>query len=107
MIKRIDNVGIAVRNLAGSIAFYERIGFAQGDMYDEEGLHGCLMSAEAAALFLFQSQHAEGEPVIRDLALQDNPPGHDHVSFFVENVDQAYSDLAAQGIVFEGEPADQ
>ncbi len=107
MIKRIDNVGIAVSNLARSIAFYERIGFAQGDMYDEEGLHGCLMSAQAAVLFLFQSQHAEGEPVIRDLALQDNPPGHDHVSFFVENVDQAYSDLAAQGIVFEGQPADQ
>ncbi len=65
------------------------------------------MSAEAAVLFLFQSQHTEGEPVIRDLALQDNPPRHDHVSFFVENVDQAYSDLAAQGIVFEGQPAYQ
>ena len=107
MIKSIDNVGIAASDLSRSIAFYEQIGFTKGDEYDDEGLQGCSMTAGSAVLFLFQSQRADAPPVGRESTLVNNPPGVDHVSLLVEDVDAAYTELRANGVAFDGEPADQ
>ncbi|MCS6926878.1 MAG: VOC family protein [Candidatus Binatia bacterium] len=105
MLKGIDNVGIAVTDLARSIAFYEQLGFTKSADYDAD-VKGCTMTAGSAVLFLFQTQ-ANPQPVRREPTLAQNPPGIDHISFLVEDVDRIYQDLKAKGVQFDGEPADQ
>jgi uncharacterized glyoxalase superfamily protein PhnB len=39
--------------------------------------------------------------------LTANPPGLDHLSLWVEDVDLAYDSLRQSGLEFESEPADQ
>ena len=106
MVKGIDNIGIAVRDLSRAIAFYEKLGFTKG--YDYEAtVQGCTMNAGSAVLFLFQPKQANAQPVMRDPSLAQNPLGLDHISFVVEDVDAIYNELKAKGVVFQGEPADQ
>jgi len=105
MIKGIDNVGISVSNLGRAVAFYERMGFAKEYDYEAD-VSGCAMSAGSAVLFLFQTKRTDAQPVQRTDDLGKNPPGIDHISFLVEDVDQAYAALTAKGVAFLGEPAD-
>ena len=46
-------------------------------------------------------------PVGRELGLFSNPPGIDHVSLAVTDVDGLYSTLKAAGVWFSGPPEDQ
>jgi hypothetical protein len=56
---------------------------------------------------VFQTRQANPRPAKREASLFDNPPGIDHISFLVANVDQTYAELKATGILFTSEPADQ
>jgi catechol 2,3-dioxygenase-like lactoylglutathione lyase family enzyme len=106
MLKGIDNVGVAVTDLARSVAFYEKLGFTKGSDYEAD-VKGCTMNAGSAVLFLFQTKQANPQAVKRDPSLAPNPPGLDHISFAVEDVRQIYVELRAKGVSFLGEPADQ
>jgi catechol 2,3-dioxygenase-like lactoylglutathione lyase family enzyme len=106
MLKGIDNVGVAVTDLARSVAFYEKLGFTKGYDYEAD-VKGCTMNAGSAVLFLFQTRQANPQTVKRDPSLAQNPPGIDHLSFAVEDVNQIYAELKAKGVSFLGEPADQ
>ncbi|MBM4256025.1 MAG: VOC family protein [Deltaproteobacteria bacterium] len=106
MLKGIDNIGIAVADLARSMAFYEKLGFTKSYDYDAD-VKGASMSCGSAVLFLFQTKQANPQAVKRDPSLAQNPPGIDHISFVVEDVDAIYQDLKAKGVAFNGEPADQ
>ena len=106
MVKGIDNVGIAVTDLARSMAFYEKLGFTKAYDYEAD-VKGASMSCGSAVLFLFQTKHANPQPVKREPALAQNPPGIDHISFLVEDVDAVHADLKAKGVRFQGEPANQ
>ena len=65
------------------------------------------MNAGSAVLFLFQTKQANPQAVKRDPSLAQNPPGIDHISFLVEDVNQIYAELKAKGVAFLSEPADQ
>jgi len=106
MLKGIDNVGVAVTDLTRSVAFYEKLGFTKGYDYEAD-VKGCTMNAGSAVLFLFQTKQANPQAVKRDPSLAQNPPGLDHISFLVEDVNQTYAELKAKGVTFLGEPADQ
>ena len=106
MVKGIDNIGMAVTDLARSVAFYENLGFSKSYDYEAD-VKGCTMNAGSAVLFLFQTKLANAQPVQRDPSLAQNPTGLDHISFVVEDVDAIYNDLKAKGMQFQGEPADQ
>ena len=106
MIKGIDNIGIAVSNLKRSIAFYEKLGFIKGQDYEAD-VTGCTLTAGNAVLFLFQTRQANPPAVKREPTLAQNPPGLDHISFLVDEVDKMYAELKAKGMTFLGEPADQ
>ena len=103
VVERIDNVGIAVRDLAAAEAFYARLGFHVESRDDSPG---ALMAAGEARLYLFETNRPEGG-VRRSPDLAGNPPGIDHISFWVGDVDEAYRRLKAQGVPFATEPADQ
>src|SRR5712691_21867 len=99
MLKGIDNVGVAVTDLNRSIAFYEKLGFAKGQDYEAD-VKGCSMTCGSAVLFLFQTKQAKPQAVKRESSLAQNPPGLDHISFLVEDVNAMYGELKAKGIVF-------
>ena len=103
MIQGVDNIGICTTDVARSVAFYQRLGFSEA--YRNE--RGVLMAAGAAHLFIFATQQSNPPPVGRDLGLFGNPPGIDHISFAVADVDAMYATLRAAGVVLGGPPEDQ
>jgi catechol 2,3-dioxygenase-like lactoylglutathione lyase family enzyme len=106
MLKGIDNVGVAVTDLNRSVAFYEKLGFVRGQDYEAD-VRGCSLTCGSAVIFLFQTKQATPQAVQREPTLAQNPPGLDHISFLVEDVNKLYTELKAKGVVFPGEPADQ
>ena len=103
MVQGIDNIGICVTDLPRSVAFYKTMGFSEAYRNDR----GVMMAAGTVQLFLFAARQRDAIPVGRELGLLGNPPGIDHISFAVSDVDALYSKLGKAGVVFEGPPADQ
>ena len=103
MIQGIDNIGVCAVDLQRSAAFYERLGFREVYRNDR----GIAMAAGSAQLFLFACRRKDAPPVGRELGLFGNPPGIDHISFAVEDVDGLYDALKAAGVGFDGRPEDQ
>jgi methylmalonyl-CoA/ethylmalonyl-CoA epimerase len=99
----IDNIGICATDLARSARFYRQLGFevlAEND-------RGVTMALGAAKLFLFAARPGDDRAVGRDLGLFGNPPGIDHISFLVDDVDALHASLTADGIDAGPGPADQ
>jgi catechol 2,3-dioxygenase-like lactoylglutathione lyase family enzyme len=99
---RVDNVGICVRDLRRSVAFYGDLGFET--VYENE--RGVTVARGEAKLFLFETG-VSGQAPSRELGLFCNPPGLDHVSFLVDDVDALHAELVGRGIEPAGEPSDQ
>jgi methylmalonyl-CoA/ethylmalonyl-CoA epimerase len=66
-----------------------------------------LIAAGAAHLFIFATRQSNPSVVERELGLFGNPPGIDHISFAVADVDAMYARLRAAGVAFGGPPKDQ
>ena len=103
MIQGVDNIGICGKDLKRAISFYEKLGFTKA----YENNRGVTMVAGTAKLFVFQSRQSNPAPANRRFTLFDNPPGIDHISFVVEDVDRIYADARSKGVVFNSEPQDQ
>ena len=99
---RVDNVGICVRDLRRSVGFYGNLGF---EILSEND-RGVTVARGEAKLVLFETR-VGGQAPARELGLFENPPGIDHVSFLVEDVDALHDELVARGIQTAAEPSDQ
>ena len=66
-----------------------------------------MMSVADAYLFIIATRQSNPPTVGRELGLFGNPPGIDHISFVVADVDALYSKLRATGVAFGGPPKDQ
>ena len=103
MVQGIDNIGICTTDVERSVAFYQRLGFSEAYRNDR----GVLVAAGAAHLFIFATRRTDPPPVGRELGLFGNPPGVDHISFAVADVDAMYATLQAAGVALGGPPEDQ
>jgi catechol 2,3-dioxygenase-like lactoylglutathione lyase family enzyme len=103
MVQGIDNIGICTTDLTRSVAFYEKLGLSEAYRNDR----GVMMTAGTVQLFLFQVRRADLAPVGRELGLFGNPPGIDHISFAVADVDALYAELCTAGVAFAAPPEDQ
>ena len=103
MVRGIDNIGICATDLARSVAFYEALGFSEAYRNDR----GVMMAAGTVQLFVFAVRRSDAMPICRELGLFANPPGIDHISFAISDVDALYSRLRESGVVFGGPPEDQ
>jgi catechol 2,3-dioxygenase-like lactoylglutathione lyase family enzyme len=104
MIERIDNVGVAVTNFERAVEFYRRLGFEVQD--HDASTPSAMLRAGEARFWIYQTASASGRaPRAPDLL--SNPPGFDHVSLWVADVDAAAKAAQERGAVFESEPADQ
>jgi catechol 2,3-dioxygenase-like lactoylglutathione lyase family enzyme len=100
----IDAIGICVRDLVTSTAFYEKLGFVK----EKETGRDCVMSATGRFFFtnprllLFQTDNVAASGSGRRFDLLDNPPGFDHVRFLADDIDTLCGDLKTKGIIVEG-----
>ena len=102
-LQGIDNIGICTSDLARSAAFYDKLGFTEA--YRNE--RGIMMPKGMVQLFLFATKQSNPLPVERELGLFNNPPGIDHISFAVGDVDSLYAELSKAGVKFGGRPENQ
>jgi catechol 2,3-dioxygenase-like lactoylglutathione lyase family enzyme len=99
MIARLDNAGIAVRDLRRAFAFYtETLGLAgelgEGDAWVHLG---------NADLYLFETQGNGAASPARGPDLATEPPGLDHLAFQVTGrIEEACAALEARGVAFAG-----
>ena len=102
-VQGIDNIGICTSDLVRSADFYEKLGFTEAYRNDR----GIIMTKEMVQLFLFATKQSNPSPVERELGLFDNPPGIDHISFAVADIDSLYAELSEAGVKFGGQPENQ
>jgi catechol 2,3-dioxygenase-like lactoylglutathione lyase family enzyme len=97
MLKRLDNVGVAVQEIQRTVAFYTQVlgfeGQAQG--------HEASLRLGDISLYLFESQ-AAATPVGRTADYYHNPVGIDHLAFEVEDIEGESAALEAMGVSFLG-----
>ena len=103
VIRGIDNIGICTTDVARLVAFYQTLGLSEAYRNDR----GVMMAAGDAHLFIFATRQGTPPPVTRELGLFGNPPGIDHISFAVADVDAMYATLQAAGVALGGPPEDQ
>jgi len=87
VIQGVDNIGICTTDVARSVAFYQKLGFSEAYRNDR----GVMIIAGSAHLFIFATRQGNPPPVRRELGLFGNPPGIDHISLAVANLDALYS----------------
>jgi catechol 2,3-dioxygenase-like lactoylglutathione lyase family enzyme len=102
MIRNVDNVGVAVRDLRTALDFYNKLGF----VIEYADAAGASIRAGDAVLYVFQTT-SHRAPVTRGLDLEQNAPGIDHISFAVDDVDAAARELRSRGLEVESGPTDQ
>jgi catechol 2,3-dioxygenase-like lactoylglutathione lyase family enzyme len=97
MIRRLDNVGIAVADVRRAVDFYTRVLGLEGQGDDTDGT----VQVGNASLYLFRSQAPSGA-VGRTTDYYHNPVGLDHLAFEVDDIEQAGAELVRRGVAFAG-----
>ncbi len=89
-LKRVDHVGIAVKNLDESVQFYESLGFkATGYEVVAE------QKVKVAFLPCVESTEPDG-PIAR--FIEKNGPGIQHIAIRVDDIDKALEELKEKGV---------
>lgn len=101
MLKKLDNVGIAVIDIGRAVTFYQSIGLTL-ERALEPGQTDATLRLGDTLFYLFQSAGSAGAP--RGVELDANPPGLDHLSFFVDSLEDASKEFHAKGIAFLAPP---
>jgi catechol 2,3-dioxygenase-like lactoylglutathione lyase family enzyme len=96
MLKRLDNVGIAVADARRSLEFYVGVLGFEGEVTDGEGS----ASLGGVALYIFESR--QGQQSARTDDYYKNPPGLDHLAFEVDDIESAGRELEKRGVAFLG-----
>lgn len=99
----IDNIGVAARDAQTLGAFFaEKLGLEV--TYDLEAEPpSATVQVGDRYLYVFQTRSTSGSAE-RSADLIGNPPGLDHISLTVADVDAAYRELSERGLTFAGEP---
>lgn len=102
MILRLDNVGVAVMDVDRIATFFHKqLGLdVERDLTAEQPWARVLL--EPQYLYLFQVP--ESQAARPDSDPTGTPPGIDHISFTVADIDAAYTSLSGLGVEFDGEP---
>jgi len=95
MIKRLDNIGVAVTDVRRAVGFYrEKLGL-EGEAWSDDGGN---VKIGDVSLFIFRTNKSNA--VGRTPTFADNPVGVDHLAFEVDDLDQAISEMEGKGVVF-------
>ena len=98
MIKKIDHIGIAVKDLTGALKFYEEmLGLkATGtEVVEEQKVRVAFLPTGDSEVELLESTSPDG-PVAR--FIEKNGEGVQHIAFRVENLAEKLEELKARGV---------
>jgi methylmalonyl-CoA/ethylmalonyl-CoA epimerase len=102
-IKGIDNVGVAVRDLDAVVEFFRTAVGLQVTGPEDGHPRSASITVGDRYLYVFETESASQPPKRAD-DLTANPPGLDHLSFTVDDVDEAFTALGGRGVRFDGQP---
>ena len=96
-LKRVDHVGIAVKDLAESVKFYESLGFkaAGYETVEEQKVKVAFLPCGDSELELLESTSPDG-PIAR--FIDKNGPGIQHIAIRVDDIDKALEELKEKGV---------
>ena len=96
-LKRVDHVGIAVKNLDESVQFYESLGLkATGyEVVAEQKVKVAFLPCGDSELELLESTEPDG-PIAR--FIEKNGPGIQHIAIRVDDIDKALEELKEKGV---------
>ena len=96
-LKRVDHVGIAVKNLDEAVKFYESLGFkASGyEVVAEQKVKVAFLPCGDSELELLESTEPDG-PIAR--FIEKNGPGIQHIAIRVDDIDKALEELKEKGV---------
>ena len=96
-LKRVDHIGIAVKNLEDAVKFYESLGFkATGyETVEEQKVKVAFLPCGDSELELLESTEPDG-PIAR--FIEKNGPGIQHIAIRVDNIDKALEELKAKEV---------
>ena len=97
-LKRVDHVGLAVKNLDEAVKFYETaIGLkATGyEVVEEQKVKVAFLPCGDSELELLESTEPDG-PIAR--FIEKNGPGIQHIAIRVDNIDKALEELKAKEV---------
>ena len=102
-LKRVDHVGIAVKNLDESVKFYESLGFkATGyEVVAEQKVKVAFLPCGDSELELLESTEPDG-PIAR--FIEKNGPGIQHIAIRVDDIDKALEELKEKGVRLIDQP---
>ncbi len=97
-LKRVDHVGIAVKNLDEAVNFYETaiglkaVGF---ETVEEQKVKVAFLPCGDSELELLESTEPDG-PIAR--FIEKNGPGIQHIAIRVDDIDKALEELKEKGV---------
>lgn len=96
-LKRVDHVGIAVKDLDESVKFYESLGFkATGyEVVAEQKVKVAFLPCGDSEVELLESTEPDG-PIAR--FIEKNGPGIQHIAIRVDDIDKALEELKEKGV---------
>ena len=96
-LKRVDHVGIAVKDLDEAVKFYESLGFkASGyEVVAEQKVKVAFLPCGDSELELLESTEPDG-PIAR--FIEKNGPGIQHIAIRVDDIDKALEELKAKEV---------
>jgi len=98
MVKKIDHIGIAVKDLAAAIKFYEEmLGLkATGtEVVEEQKVRVAFLPTGDSEVELLESTSPDG-PIAR--FIEKNGEGIQHIAFRVDNLEEKLAELKGKGV---------
>lgn len=98
MIKKIDHVGIAVKDLDAAIKFYEGLlglKVTETEVVEEQKVKVAFMPTGDSEVELLESTTPDG-PIAK--YIEKNGEGIQHMAFRVENLEQCLAELKEKGV---------
>lgn len=98
MVKKVDHIGIAVKNLEETLKFYEGVlGLKCGgtEVIDEQKVKVAFLPIGDTEVELLESTDAEG-PISR--YIEKKGEGIQHIAYRVDDIEKAIEEMKAKGI---------
>ncbi|MEW5952738.1 MAG: methylmalonyl-CoA epimerase [Bacillota bacterium] len=98
MLKKIDHLGIAVKDMEAAIKFYEQVlgvAVTKTEVVEEQKVKVAFIPVGESKVELLESTAPDG-PVAK--YIEKNGEGIQHIAFKVDNIEEALADLKAKGV---------
>jgi methylmalonyl-CoA epimerase len=97
MIKKVDHIGIAVKDLAETLKLYDVLGLkaVETEVVEEQKVKVAFLPTGDSEVELLESTTPDG-PIAK--YIEKNGEGIQHVAFRVENLEQRLAELKEKGI---------